>query len=182
MPRPRKPRYVLSNPEIPSLKPDAEPGDSTSEPVVLGHDEYEVLRLADYEGLFLDAVGQTIGVSRQTAGRILEKARNKVATALVEGRELRIDPGEAEEVILYICNTCGSEWLTYPDSKPSSHCPSCGGTDIIRSMGVRGGGRGGRRRQNRMTDPSGQPGPGRRGGRGGGKGRGGGGGRKGRNF
>jgi len=59
-------------------------------------DELEALRLVDHEGLYQDAAGQRMGVSRQTLGRILESARKKVAGALVLGRALRIEGGPVE--------------------------------------------------------------------------------------
>jgi len=64
--------------------------------VVLGLDEMEALRLADLEGLTQEAVGEHMGVSRQTIGRILEIARRKVAEALVHGMALRIEGGAVQ--------------------------------------------------------------------------------------
>ncbi len=50
----------------------------------------EALRLADAERLHHEAGGQQMGISRATFGRILERARKKVALALVHGRCLEI--------------------------------------------------------------------------------------------
>jgi len=61
--------------------------------VILGLDELEALRLADMEGLPQEEVGRRMNVSRQTAGRILGRARGKVAQALVMGRAIRIEGG-----------------------------------------------------------------------------------------
>ena len=54
-------------------------------------DEYEAIRLADEQGLYHADAAEKMGVSRQTFGRILEKARKKVATALVNGYVLSIE-------------------------------------------------------------------------------------------
>ncbi|GAF04556.1 hypothetical protein JCM21142_83265 [Saccharicrinis fermentans DSM 9555 = JCM 21142] len=54
-------------------------------------DEYEAIRLADEQGLYHAEAAEKMGVSRQTFGRILEKAREKVATALVNGYVLVIE-------------------------------------------------------------------------------------------
>ena len=61
--------------------------------VVLGLDEVEALRLADFEGLSHEETGERMQVSRQTVGRILEAGRRKVADALVHGKALRIEGG-----------------------------------------------------------------------------------------
>lgn len=64
------------------------------ETVCLGYDEAEALRLADLEGLYQDAAARSMGVSRQTFGRIIESARRKSADALLNGKALRIEGGE----------------------------------------------------------------------------------------
>ena len=64
------------------------------EEVVLGFDEAEALRLADLEGLYQEAAARSMGVSRQTFGRIVEVARYKTADAILNGKALRIEGGE----------------------------------------------------------------------------------------
>ncbi len=64
------------------------------EQIVMGFDEAEALRLADFEGLYQEAAARSMGVSRQTFGRIIEAARHKVANALLNGKALRIEGGE----------------------------------------------------------------------------------------
>lgn len=54
----------------------------------LYHDELEVLRLCDLEGLVQEEAGQRMGVSRGTVQRLLASARKKTAQALVEGAAL----------------------------------------------------------------------------------------------
>jgi predicted DNA-binding protein (UPF0251 family)/predicted Fe-Mo cluster-binding NifX family protein len=62
--------------------------------IVLGFDEAEALRLADLEGLYQEAAARSMGISRQTFGRIVETARHKVADAILNGKALRLDGGE----------------------------------------------------------------------------------------
>ena len=65
-------------------------GTPMTELVDLLPEELEALRLADKEGLSqLDAATQ-MGVSRQTFGNIVNCARSKVATCLVEGCALML--------------------------------------------------------------------------------------------
>lgn len=56
-------------------------------------DQYEAVRLADYEGLSQEAVAERLGVSRPTVSRILGAGRSAIARALVEGRALVIEGG-----------------------------------------------------------------------------------------
>jgi hypothetical protein len=61
--------------------------------IVLTLDELEALRLADLEGLgHADAAGR-MNVSRPTFGRIIEQARKKVATALINERGIGVEGG-----------------------------------------------------------------------------------------
>ncbi len=53
------------------------------------------MRLADCEGCYHEDAAGKMEVSRATFGRILGKARQKVAQAIVEGKALRIETDEA---------------------------------------------------------------------------------------
>ena len=72
------------------MKPAGIPARELEE-VRLGLDEAEALRLADLEGLYQEAAARSMGVSRQTFGRIVEAARRKIADAVLNGKSLRID-------------------------------------------------------------------------------------------
>lgn len=93
MPRPVNERRLGA--PIPSrvMKPAGIPSRELPE-VVLGFDEAEALRLADLEGLYQEAAARSMGVSRQTFGRIVEIARRKTADAVLNGKALRIQGGE----------------------------------------------------------------------------------------
>lgn len=54
----------------------------------------KALRLADLEGLYQEAAARSMGVPRQTFGRIIETARRKVIDAILNGKALRISGGE----------------------------------------------------------------------------------------
>jgi predicted DNA-binding protein (UPF0251 family)/predicted Fe-Mo cluster-binding NifX family protein len=75
------------------MKPAGIPARALEE-VLLGLDEAEALRLADLEGLYQEAAARSMGVSRQTFGRIVEMARHKVADAILNAKTLRIEGGE----------------------------------------------------------------------------------------
>ena len=50
----------------------------------------ESLRLADMEGLYHADAALRMGISRQTFGNIVARARKKVATAILQGQALKI--------------------------------------------------------------------------------------------
>ena len=146
MPRPPFQRCVGGQPRFRCFKPAGVPARTLDE-VILAVDEYEVIRLADLEGLYQEQVADRMGVSRQTVGRILEIARRKVTDALVNGKALRIEGGAyvTGGVRQFLCIACGHRWSQpFGGGRPPG-CPSCGGPDFRRTDAMRGqgGGRGG---------------------------------------
>ena len=89
MARPHKQRCVCCTPVSDYFKPRGVPLHALEE-IALELDELEALRLADLEGLYQADVALRMGVSRQTVGNILERARRKIAEALLGGKALRL--------------------------------------------------------------------------------------------
>ncbi len=56
-------------------------------------DEFEALRLADYEGLYHEQAAREMGISRATFGRILEEARKKIVAAILNNHAFLIEGG-----------------------------------------------------------------------------------------
>jgi predicted DNA-binding protein (UPF0251 family)/predicted Fe-Mo cluster-binding NifX family protein len=94
MPRPLNERRLCAEIESRSFKPAGVPCRELEE-IVLECVEAEALRLADLEGLYQEAAARRMNVSRPTFGRILESARRKVADAMINGKCLRIEGGDA---------------------------------------------------------------------------------------
>jgi len=95
VPRPYCRRHIAGRPAARIFKP-AGTHLSELEEVIMTLDEFEALRLADYEGLYQEQAAERMSVSRPTFGRILEAARRKTAEALVFGKSLRIEGGPVD--------------------------------------------------------------------------------------
>ena len=143
MARPRNCRRVGSMPQSDYFKPRGIPL-SMLEEVVLTVDEFEAVRLADFEGLYQEQAAGKMRVSRPTFARIVESAHKKVAEALVQGKALKIEGGEFEMVSMrkFRCYECQHSWeLPYGTGRPES-CPACKSGDIHRAEEDRGYARG----------------------------------------
>lgn len=92
MARPTKCRKICHFPETLEFRPADDT--VTGIPVIMTVDEFECIRLIDREGLSQDACSLRMRVARTTVQKIYDAARQKLATALVEGRPLRIQGGD----------------------------------------------------------------------------------------
>jgi len=59
--------------------------------ILLTKDEIEAIRLADFEGLYQEDAAREMEISRPTFSRILNSARKKIATALIQGKTIEIE-------------------------------------------------------------------------------------------
>ena len=89
MARPEKCRIIACHIPVRYFKPQGIPLHFLEE-IELALDEIEAMRLTDIEGLYQVDAAARMGISRQTLGNILARAHKKVATALLEGKALRI--------------------------------------------------------------------------------------------
>lgn len=98
MARPQKCRRVCKFPKYVRFSAET----STADTVVMTVDEYEVVRLIDYQNLTQEECSLQIKVARTTVQGIYFSARRKIADVLVNGKTLIIDGGEYE-----LCNYRG---------------------------------------------------------------------------
>ena len=68
-------------------------GITPAEEVILSLEEFEAVRLIDYDGLDQSRAAEVMNVSRQTVGRILRVGRFKLAKAVVLGCSLKVSGG-----------------------------------------------------------------------------------------
>jgi predicted DNA-binding protein (UPF0251 family) len=134
MVRPQKERKVAFNPEISYFKPRGIPMFDLEE-VCLTVDQREAIRLSDLLGMSHEEAGRHMGVSRATFGRIIERARNIVADALINGKAINVEGGNyqlVDRVRIFYCQDCTNEWTEPMGTGRPEHCPACKGVDFYR--------------------------------------------------
>ncbi len=92
MPRPRLRRRVKGNPKITYFKPAGVRMQELEE-TTLTVEEYEAVRLKDFEGLGQEESAAKMEVSQPTFHRLLLDARKKIADAIVNGKAIKIEGG-----------------------------------------------------------------------------------------
>jgi len=98
--------------------------------IELFYEEYESLKLADYDFLNHKEASELMGVSRPTFARIYEGARRKIAKALVETHTIKTVFGNAVmDKEWYSCNNCNSRF-NIPDTMAQGCCPVCRSENI----------------------------------------------------
>ncbi len=90
MPRPKRPRRIGAPPQVTEFYPR---GTDRNTEVILSLEEFEAVRLIDYDGLDQGQAAEIMHVSRQTVGRVLRAGRFKLSKAVVEGCCLRLSGG-----------------------------------------------------------------------------------------
>ena len=75
-------------PKIATFSPRGKPG--RPDEIELKIDEYEAIKLADFQGYDQDEGAVAMGISRPSFGRILRNGRKTVADALVNGKIIKI--------------------------------------------------------------------------------------------
>lgn len=131
-PRPQRIRKVSQPPAISGLKPyGGVKGDSKKDKVFLHYEEYESIRLCDFEMLNHHQAAMAMGVSRPTLTRIYARARQKIAAALVVGKQIIIEGGKIYfDSEWYSCSSCEC-YFNHPERQEAiHHCPLCGSNQI----------------------------------------------------
>lgn len=99
------------------------------EPIVLLYEEFEAIRLADYENLTQEEAAAKMNISRPTFTRLYDKARKSIARAFVEGKAIFIQGGTyITDDYWYKCYDC---FETMISMKPAKHCRKCDSDNII---------------------------------------------------
>lgn len=131
MSRPKQCRKIFSPPLMVGFKPFGVPR-SEIEEIVLQYDEYEAIRLLDYEGMLQEQAAEKMNVSRPTLTRIYENARKTIAEAFVEGKMIVIEGGNVDfGRKWYRCRKCYKLIDGLENHTVCRHCKSYGNEELI---------------------------------------------------
>ncbi len=126
---PYRKRRIHEPPNIKNFKPSGIPR-KMLQTVTVTVDEYEAIRLADYHGLEHLQASEKMAISRPTFTRLIEKARHKIAEAIVDGKELVVEGGNIKfENARHRCRDCGDEQKS-PINQNITDCPECGSKNV----------------------------------------------------
>lgn len=140
MSRPQKERIVHTPPLYSEFKPIGVAGRMINE-TNLSLDEYEAIRLADYEGYSQLEAADEMEISRPTFTRLIEAARKKLAEFLIKGNKLVIEGGNIHfRNNIIKCSSCGYMFNIQIDSSLTV-CPNCGSAELINIAGQYGHGK-----------------------------------------
>ena len=92
--RRKKVRYVQKMPQIKTFSPRGKAG--RPDEVLLTIDQYEAIKLADYQGYNQSEGAIAMGISRPSFGRIVRSGRKVLADALVNGKIIKIGIGNVQ--------------------------------------------------------------------------------------
>jgi predicted DNA-binding protein (UPF0251 family) len=94
---------------------------------VLTLDEYEAMRLADFDQLYQEHAAGKMHISRQTFGRVIESAHHKIAEALIHGKAIIIEGGEVtvRNSKEFKCKICQCTIRQRQVATGTVHCPKC---------------------------------------------------------
>ncbi len=124
MPRRRRLRKVVAPPAFKGFRPYGNAHRNRGY-VELLYEEYEAIKLADYDLMNHQEACSLMGVSRPTFARIYESARRKIAKALTETREIRTVYGNAWfDKNWFVCDHCHARF-TIPGNIGERKCPVC---------------------------------------------------------
>lgn len=116
-------------PAVSGFKPYG--GEPDSGKVFLHLEEYETLRLCDYEMMNHLEASRAMHISRPTLTRIYTSARRKVAMAMVEGKQIIIEGGKIYfDSEWYSCSGCNCYFNHVAGDVQVHSCPLCGSDNI----------------------------------------------------
>lgn len=107
MPRPIKCRKVCRLPKNDVFGPE---NPNLQDVIIMSVEEYETIRLIDYENFTQEQCSVYMGIARTTVQQLYNNARKKISVSLVDGVRLKIEGGNYR-----LCD----------DSQNQCHCRRC---------------------------------------------------------
>jgi uncharacterized protein len=106
MARPEKCRRICNPPKMEGFMPYGMKKCNLG-PVILKYEEFESIRLVDYDLLSQGIAAKQMNISRPTFTRIYNRALKTIAKAFVEGKSIEIEGGNFQfEHDWYRCKKC----------------------------------------------------------------------------
>jgi len=130
-PRPKRFRTMCQPPVIRGFRPYGSSTELTGA-VKLLFEEYEAIRLADYENLSHTIAAKMMNISRPTFTRIYDNARKKIAQAFMENSSIVIDGGNVRfDEEWFRCSNCNTTFKAQKKENKTMECPICHSEKII---------------------------------------------------
>jgi predicted DNA-binding protein (UPF0251 family) len=129
--RKRRHRKLLSPPVIKGFIPYGKDINTENQDLVsMLCEEYEAIKLCDYDMLTHLEASALMGVSRPTFTRIYSSARQKIALAISEGRHLIIEGGKVYyDSHWFHCKDCDA-FFTNPNDIVDITCALCASSNV----------------------------------------------------
>jgi uncharacterized protein len=132
MARPQKARRINNPPGMKGFKPFGTPL-CKIESVKLKFEEFESIRLVNYEMLPQEIAAKQMNVSRPTFTRIYNKALKMIAKSFVEGKAIEIDGGNYElEKEWYRCKKCYKLIQGLENHFKCENCTAFGENELVK--------------------------------------------------
>lgn len=130
MARIKVPRKLMNPPLVKGFKPYGPAGAVVVEEAVsLLFEEYEAIKLCDFDMHTHTTGAKIMCVSRPTFTRIYASARQKIARAFVEGRQIIIEGGKVYfDSSWHTCTGCNCYFNVPGKEEAGVKCPLCGST------------------------------------------------------
>lgn len=131
-PRSRTPRRVSELPVIKGFKPfGGSVSSNNPEQVNILLEEYEALRLCDYDDYTHQEAAMIMGISRPTFTRVYASALKKIALSFVRGRKIIIEGGHVyfDSKWCY-CKDCECRFSNTSGEVENITCPLCGSQKV----------------------------------------------------
>lgn len=132
MSRPQKSRKICNPPKMLGFKPFGI-AMCKNDHIIMQFDEFEAIKLMNYENLSQTEAAHKMEVSQPTLTRIYSNALAKIANAFVEGRSIIIEGGNYEfNKEWYKCKRCFKLIEGLENHTKCADCDRFGDNELIR--------------------------------------------------
>jgi len=131
MVRPKRNRRIYVSPDFKGFAPIGTSNEASI--VVMNFEEYEAIRLSDFELLHQKDAAERMAVSRPTFSRIYESARRKVAQAFVTGATIVFEGGKIYfDSNWFFCEDCAVWFNSHEQDSGKITCGLCNSSKVQR--------------------------------------------------